>query len=218
MGFEEESVYMLDPSRFQNGKDGPCHSNEFRKQFWTDVLKNLKLNLWTLIEKGRQINEKKRHSELLREEYDPNYEEKIQNLIKVYAPNSIYLKSDIISKLGLSTTQVKELAEELEMGMICYVNKETKEIACIPEDYSEGIVDPDPWEELNEQLEENPDQYWKIRKMDSRESFMVMERFADQLTNDQLKANLYQALNMRRPFRNFKNVIDDAGEYREEWV
>ncbi len=43
-GLTEEELLIIDPERFQNGKDGPCHPPTFRKRFWTDVLRLLELS------------------------------------------------------------------------------------------------------------------------------------------------------------------------------
>jgi hypothetical protein len=37
------------------GPDGPCHTDELRKQFWTEVLKSLELSLEFLIAEAREI-------------------------------------------------------------------------------------------------------------------------------------------------------------------
>ena len=45
-----------------------------------------------------------------------------------------------------------------------------------------------------------------------------MENFAEQLEgNDELKHALFNALKMRKPFREFKWLIDDSGDYRQQW-
>ena len=48
LGMEGEFLYVIVPSRFQDGQDGPCHSDVERKAFWTDVLQSLTLSLDTL--------------------------------------------------------------------------------------------------------------------------------------------------------------------------
>src|SRR5256885_16589805 len=40
-GISYEDLLIIEPDRFQNGADGPCHSSEVRKRFWTDVLQSL---------------------------------------------------------------------------------------------------------------------------------------------------------------------------------
>ena len=45
-----------------------------------------------------------------------------------------------------------------------------------------------------------------------------MVEFAEQLSdNDKLKNQLINALNRKKPFREFKDIIDNAGKYRQQW-
>ena len=48
MGFDSDELYILNPKRFVIGKDGPSHTDQERKMFWTDVLKSLTLSVDTL--------------------------------------------------------------------------------------------------------------------------------------------------------------------------
>ena len=52
-GLEEEEVMIIRPGQFQDGHDGPYHSDEQRKRFWTDVLKSLRLSLDTVFNEAR---------------------------------------------------------------------------------------------------------------------------------------------------------------------
>jgi hypothetical protein len=48
LGIACDDLMVIDPSRFKMrdfGGDGPCHSDEQIKLFWTDVLKSLKVSL-----------------------------------------------------------------------------------------------------------------------------------------------------------------------------
>ena len=58
LGYDYESLMIIDPKRFQDGQDGPCHSDEQRKLFWTDVCKSLSLSLQTIFEEARSNNNK----------------------------------------------------------------------------------------------------------------------------------------------------------------
>jgi hypothetical protein len=60
-----EDYLLVDPERFKDGRDGPCHSAEFRKRFWTDVLKSLELSFDLICDEARRFNERNR--ELLEE-------------------------------------------------------------------------------------------------------------------------------------------------------
>ncbi len=66
LGIDLSDILIVDPDRFSNAQDGPCHSDEERKQFWTDVLKSLHLSYSVLFAEARHLNEKRR---LLKEEY-----------------------------------------------------------------------------------------------------------------------------------------------------
>lgn len=58
LGIESGELLIVDPERFQNGWDGPCHSKKIRKMFWTDVLKSLTLSLDFLFEEARRSVQK----------------------------------------------------------------------------------------------------------------------------------------------------------------
>ena len=55
-GLDSSELMIIDPRRFENGIDGPCHTPEFRKRFWTDVLKSLALDLELLFDEARTQN------------------------------------------------------------------------------------------------------------------------------------------------------------------
>jgi hypothetical protein len=56
LGLDAATLFFIDPHRFQDGRDGPCHTPEFRKAFWMDVLCSLKLSLALLFEEARNFN------------------------------------------------------------------------------------------------------------------------------------------------------------------
>jgi hypothetical protein len=90
----DESYFLIDPWRFENSKDGPCHTAEFRKRFWTDVLKSLELSLDLLFDEARAFNERDR--ELMEqypehawaEDYIPDLEDRIQRLRERFGPEA----------------------------------------------------------------------------------------------------------------------------------
>ena len=60
---------IINPERFKNDADGPCHPPELRKKFWTDVLTSLALSYSLLFEAVRFGN--RRIQELVPDEYIP---------------------------------------------------------------------------------------------------------------------------------------------------
>jgi hypothetical protein len=79
LGVDYEEMLIIDPSRFQDGQDGPCHSDEVRKRFWTDVLKSLELSYELLFDEARANN--KRMRDLLPEEHIEHLEDRIARIV-----------------------------------------------------------------------------------------------------------------------------------------
>lgn len=80
-----EDYLLVDPERFKDGRDGPCHTPEFRKRFWTDVLKSLELSFDLICDEARQFNEQSRkqreeHPGVFPEDFIPDLEERIERL------------------------------------------------------------------------------------------------------------------------------------------
>lgn len=109
-----------------------------------------------------------------------------------------------------------ELADLIDCGLVCYLHKESEEIESFPEDIDLDIEEEDPWQEVIDKIDNHPDQYIRIEKMDSNQAFRVMVRFAEIVDSDKLREKLFNALNHGKPFRNFKYLIDNS-DYRQDW-
>jgi hypothetical protein len=69
-----------------------------------------------------------------------------------------------------------------------------------------------------DKIDEHIGSYDVILPLESREGFKIMEEFAEALSDsNKLKDQLFNALNRRKPFREFQWVIDNSGEYRDVW-
>lgn len=82
VGFCGENLKVIVPERMQNGHDGPCHSQQMRKLFWTDVLKSLTLSLDFLFAECRRQHTKKKFPR--RDEEQLNVEEVIAKVKAKY--------------------------------------------------------------------------------------------------------------------------------------
>ena len=60
-------------------------------------------------------------------------------------------------------------------------------------------------------------EYFEFEKMESRDSFKIMESFIDEVNDNVLQDNLVKALNRPKPFRNFKYELESNNDYREQW-
>ena len=117
--------------------------------------------------------------------------------------------------MKISEAQIKEIADELEMGMVCHYHVLEGEFVCIP-DTDDPFFDLEPWQESLDKIEEDEEHFVKIEKMDSRRSFQVMADFTDQLPDNRLRNKLHSILDRSKPFRNFKYEIDYS-DYRQDW-
>lgn len=82
LGYSAEMLLFINPERLRNGKDGPCHSDEDIKNFWTDVLKSLHLSLDTIFAEARSFNKKAQERET--GDFLPHLEERIIEIKNKY--------------------------------------------------------------------------------------------------------------------------------------
>lgn len=122
-------------------------------------------------------------------------------------------------KLKLTEEQIWEIAENLDMGLRCFCHLKSGKIEAIPNFDETGWDEEDfgPWQEAVDKLEKNGRDYLEFRKMSSGESFGVMAAFAETVDDQRLRYKLEEALDERKPFRNFKREVDDSGAYRQKW-
>jgi len=119
--------------------------------------------------------------------------------------------------MKLTDEQIKSISEDLDIGMKVYVHIETNEIKTIIDLDQHFDADTESWEEDINEIEENFDKYFQFERMESRESFRIMEDYIETVEDKRLKEKLELGLSLSKPFRNFKDIIDDENEYRKRW-
>jgi len=77
LGLDAQALLVIDPEKFQDGRDGPCHSSELRGRFWKEVLEGLELSLDLLADEARSFNQRAHAREHLAEDRIPDLEERI---------------------------------------------------------------------------------------------------------------------------------------------
>lgn len=119
---------------------------------------------------------------------------------------------------ALTSEQIKEIAETIDCGFACHWNIKNNRLIFLPTDELMQYNNSDAWDEDIKEVEQNFSDYKEIAKPDSTESFRFMEDFTDELPdNTRIKVTLIEALNKRKPFREFKYQIDNSIEYRQLW-
>ncbi|NOQ26813.1 MAG: hypothetical protein GQ564_15745 [Bacteroidales bacterium] len=117
--------------------------------------------------------------------------------------------------MKISSKEITEIAQELESGFKIYINCDTLEFKAIF-DYKDTFGDTEIWEEEQEKIEKEWENYIIINKMESWEAFKIMEEFTYEVKDERMQEDLTKILNRKSPFANFKFEIEDS-EYREQW-
>ncbi len=115
---------------------------------------------------------------------------------------------------------VHDIANSLLAGYLCYFNPDTLEVENVPKLL---IEDPHEFEMQTgftyEDMAGKHDKWKKcieVEPMESRDSFKVMQHFTETAYDVDFKNKLIHALNNRKPFANFKYLVDNS-DYRQEW-
>jgi len=113
---------------------------------------------------------------------------------------------------------VKEIAEMIDCGMICFLNPDTREMVSVPVWIFDGTfsADADPFEEDFDRVDTQWERFIRIEPLESHESFRIMEEFSEAMPDRKIQQELFNALNRRKPFANFKELIDNS-PYRQDW-
>ncbi|NPD44965.1 MULTISPECIES: UPF0158 family protein [unclassified Lentimicrobium] len=115
---------------------------------------------------------------------------------------------------------ITPIAEWIDLGMYCMLNSDTLEFEYIP---VMMLQDPEEYKLITGETEEDMDFKYKnwrglieIAPLEPSESFEIMENFAFELDDEELRDKLFTALNNRKPFKHFKHLIEHSA-YREQW-
>ncbi len=117
--------------------------------------------------------------------------------------------------MKITAKQIDDIAQEIEMGMKVYINRHTYEVRSVF-DWEDSIGDTDEWEEEEEKITEEWEDFVVVSKMESREAFRVMENFILEIQDERLRKEVIRILEGKRPFANFKAVIESSS-VRENW-
>lgn len=107
---------------------------------------------------------------------------------------------------------IKEIAGSIDCSEVVFLHKETHEILSYP--IADGPTDEEfdyIEQEVMEVVNAAPDSYIRFDPLKSRESFQMMEDFVETIKNERLRNRLIDALSIKKPFRSFRNAVEDEG-------
>ena len=115
---------------------------------------------------------------------------------------------------------ISEIADSLLAGFLCFFNPDSLEVESLPE---ELVYDPEEYEMITGETwestgvkHENWEKCIEVEPMESHDSFKVMEYFTDEINDENMQNQLQAALNKRKPFANFKHIIESS-RYSQQW-
>lgn len=115
---------------------------------------------------------------------------------------------------------IKEIAESIDSGLVCFLNLDTAETEDFPQ---EMLEDPEEFEAMTGESFEglnfkhnNWANWVSFEPLASFESFDIMRRFTDSLEDKWFIDKLNNALNNKKPYANFKAIIDNSN-HRQNW-
>lgn len=117
----------------------------------------------------------------------------------------------------ITPEKLKQIADDLDTGMVCYYHKVTGEIEVYPHELSNPGFDEEFWEDVMDKVSESREEYMSFEPMDSRESFQVIENFIAQIDDIPTHNKFIEAVSRKRPFANFKDMLHYYPELREQW-
>jgi hypothetical protein len=112
---------------------------------------------------------------------------------------------------------LKAIAEQTDMGMKCFLNKETLEVVSYPNEDQLFDFDENEWRDEINKVETNPGNFIEIEPMDSTAVFRAMEWFIDDIKDGKAKDKLTDAITGHKPFANFKLRLHEYPELLNEW-
>ena len=132
-----------------------------------------------------------------------------------------------MKKLAVNIAEIAELMDTRFDETECYLDLQTGKTEAIPAemlgmDDEEGELSSMPdWQKdvraVVKEIEAESGRYVPIPEPDSREAYDDMARFADTVTDPDLREHLGIALDGRGAFRRFRNVLDNHDSEQQRW-
>lgn len=105
-----------------------------------------------------------------------------------------------------------DIEEVFEMnGLKHFIHKQTHELLSYPYKENSGYQDLSLFEDVIQEIEQNPNDYIEVEPISTREVFIIMEDFTDTIHNMSHQDALMKALNKENPFRQFRYTLEDIG-------
>ncbi len=118
----------------------------------------------------------------------------------------------------ISYEQIKEIAGELDAGMKCFYHLPSGQIKSYPDDEKghDGF-DDESWQDVINEIELSRQEYIAFEGMESFESFRLIENYIAGIADTVIKKRFEDAIAFKGPFQNFKHLLNQYPELRQQW-
>ena len=109
----------------------------------------------------------------------------------------------------------RDIAEEVNLGQTCYLDKETKAFFCVP-NFDEDASAEDALETELAKLKKERQDFIKLEQPDSTSGYKMMEDFVQSIDDFEIQSDFMEALYYERPFASFKQKVKKHS-FTSEW-
>ena len=79
------------------------------------------------------------------------------------------------------------------------------------------VVLPDVDEDISDEDAENEDRYFHVEPIESHEGYEIMQDFAASVESDEIRNQMFDALERKKPFFNFKSTLADYPDIQKKF-
>ena len=119
--------------------------------------------------------------------------------------------------IQLNETDLTEAATAIRRGMEVYVHREHGRMLIADDPERNVRADPEVFEAIMHDVQQDPDAYIHIERMEASEAIDIMRRFTDRVRSQELWQALTYALKRPRPFTTFKAELSKFPKNYDKW-
>ncbi len=120
--------------------------------------------------------------------------------------------------ISIPNEVIKEIAEYLDSGMLCFYHIPTGELEYFPDELrGHAGFEEEMWEDVMDKVENNRHEYIRFEGMESRESFRIMDSFVAAIAETGIRQRFEDAISFKKPFQNFNQLLHNYPELRKQW-
>jgi len=120
--------------------------------------------------------------------------------------------------ISIPPEKIKEIAQEVEMGMLCYYHIKTGELETVPDELKgHAGYEEQFWKDSLKKIKANRKQYICFEGMESYESFRMMETFVQNITDANTRRHFQETVALKKPFGHFKQSLYQYPVLQQQW-